>query len=333
MKAPVLGLSIAVAAFAASSLYLWQQLELERERSAQVAETTRQLNQRVAELESTRRQSMQLQASNGTTISGVFGAGPAPKPGASAASGPGAAGVEPGRLIGLPHERPPAMDKMLRWQIRADHKRMYADVGSVLGLSKEKSARLIDLLTEQQLGNFGSLGDSPWSLDPAEARRRLEEAQRANDAAIEELLGPEKAQSLREYQQSLPARREFEMLVQQLEGNDVTLTPEQNRQLLAAYLEERKRVPMPQLDAADPKSYHQAYTDWQNDYSARVAAEARNILDTTQLGAFNEVQELQREMRSQFQSVTFNADPAVGVALPANAIAVRASAGEEPRKP
>lgn len=324
MKAPVLGLSIAAAAFAASSLYLWQQLDLERERSAQVEETTRQLNARIAELETTRQQFMHVRGSNGNMISGAFGAGPALDATAAKGATPETArGQAEATWVPPPtRERPPAVDKMMRWQIRADHKRMYGDVGMALGLSKEKTAQLIDLLTEQQLAQFGSYTESGWSDDLAEARRKLEETRRANEAAVEELLGPEKAQSLKEYQQSLPARQEFELLVNQLEGNDVTLTPEQQRKLLAAYIEERARVPMPIFDGngtRDPSAYHQAYTNWQNEYSDRLAAQARNILDTTQLDAFNEVQAWQREMRSEFQAITFTAAPAVGMSVPAGA--------------
>jgi hypothetical protein len=345
MKPPVIGLAIAAAAFAGSSIYLWQQLQQERERGAQVAETSRQLNARIAELEKTRQQFMHVRGSNGSMVSGAFGVGPAPVNTPETSSETRPTKVDGGWASPPPRERPPAMDKMLRWQIRADHKRMYADVGTALGLSKEKAGQLIDLLTEQQLQQFGSYAHSPWSTDPNEARRKLEDSQRANQAAIEELLGPDKAQSLREFQQSLPARQEFEMLVNQLEGNDVTLTPEQSRKLLAAYLEERKRVPMPQLDpntAKDPTVYHQAYTNWQNEYSDRVAAEARNILDPGQLNAFNEVQEFQREMRSQFQGMTFTAAPAAGVAVPANAVMFSTAGGvaiaapaqdETPRKP
>jgi hypothetical protein len=326
MKAPVLGLSIAAAAFAGSSIYLWQQLQLERERGAQVAETTRQLKARLAELDTMRQQFAHVRSGDGAVVSGVFGSGPAPAATATPARGvTEAARVESGQVVELPAGRPPAMDKMLRWQLRADNKRMYADAGAALGISKEKTSKLIDLLTEQQIGDFGSDGESPWTNDPVEARRRFEERQRASNAAIEELIGPEKMQALQEYQQSLPARQEFEMLVRQLEGNDVTLTPEQSRKLLAAYLEERKRVPAPTFGrdfAQDPTIYQQAYADWQADYSNRLTGEARNILDSTQLAAFNEVQEMQREMRSQFRAVTFSSSQGGAIALQGGAVAV-----------
>jgi hypothetical protein len=331
MKAPVLGLAIAATAFAGSSLYLWQQLDLERERSAQVADTARQLNARIAQLEQTRQQFMHVRASNGTTVSGAFGAGPAPAvPAARGAVDPTEPRSEAGWVAEMPRQRPAAVDKMMRWQIRADHKRQYADIGTALGLGKDQARQLIDLLADQQLAQFDTYANSGWSRDPAEARRKLEDAQRANAAAVEELLGPEKAQALQEYQRSLPARQEFQLLVDQLEGNDVTLTPEQHRKLLAVYLEERQRVPMPSFDAGqtpNPDAYHQAYTNWQNDYSERVSAEARNILDATQLTAFNEVQDWQREMRSQFQAVTFTSAPNTAVALPAGAVSFNVTGG------
>ena len=330
MKATVLGLSIAAAAFAGSSLYFWQQLELERTRGAQLAETSRQLSARIAQLDQARQQFVHQRNTDGARVSGVFGSAPVPAAGRETSSETRPTRVDGGWAPPPPREMSASMDKMMRWQIRADHKRMYADIGSTLGLSKDKEGQLIDLLVEQQLAQFGSQAHSPWSSDPAEARRKLEEARRSNESAINDLLGPEKAQSLKEYQESLPARQEFELLVNQLAGNDVTLTPEQNRKLLAIYLEERRRVPMPAFEsslAKDPDAYHQAHTNWQDDYSGRVVAEARNILDATQLEAFNEVQEWQREMRSQFQAITFTSAPGAAVALPAGAVSVGVSGG------
>ena len=322
MKAPVMGLTVAVAAFAGSTLYFRQQLQVERQRSAQIQTTSRQLSARIAALEKVREGFVPAGgAHDGPVISGVLRAGAAPpvavSPGAS-----GAAMSEGGWTQESPRERPPAMDKMMRWQIRADHKRMYGDVGKELGLSKEKTSQLIDLLTEQQMAQFNSFAELPGPAERREAQRRIDEMQRANEAAIQDLLGPEKALALQEYQQSLPARQEFELLVNQLEGNDVTLTPEQNGRLLKTYLEERKRVPMPVFDQrTDPTAYHQAYSAWQEDYSSRVAEEARHILDSTQLNAFDEVQQWQREMRTQFRTVTFSTSTPVsaGVALRADA--------------
>jgi len=328
MKAPLLALSIAAASFAGSSVYFWQQLQAERQRSAQAEQASRQLNERIAVLEKTRGQSTLVRSvNNGPVMSGVFGA--VAPPAAAAASQVAAPGKgEPGWNADLPHERPPAMDKMMRWQVRAGHKRMYAGVREALGLSKEQTAQLIDLLTEHQVAQMDSFTDLPWSTDPREAQRRAEEQKRQNEAAIQELLGAEKALALQEYQQSMPARQEFEMLVNQLEGNDVTLSPDQNSKLLAVFLEERKRVPMPTYDElTDPVAYRETYNTWQDDYWNRVSDEARHILDSGQISAFNEVQQWQKDMRTQFSSVTFaTSGPAqAGVAVAGNAVSFTAA--------
>ena len=65
MKAPVLALTVAVAAFAASSVYLWSQLREERARAAQVEATARELNARIAELEKSRVHFAQNRAAGG----------------------------------------------------------------------------------------------------------------------------------------------------------------------------------------------------------------------------------------------------------------------------
>src|SRR5688572_16812212 len=119
MKAPLLALSIAAASFAGSSVYFWQQLQAERQRSAQAEQASRQLNERIAVLEKTRGQSTLVRSvNNGPVMSGVFGV--VAPPAAAAASQVAAPGKgEPGWNADLPHERPPAMDKMMRWQVRA----------------------------------------------------------------------------------------------------------------------------------------------------------------------------------------------------------------------
>ena len=45
--------------------------------------------------------------------------------------------------------------KMMRAQIRAQEQAIYADVGAQLGLSKEETSKLIDLLTDQHVDGIG----------------------------------------------------------------------------------------------------------------------------------------------------------------------------------
>lgn len=311
MKTPVLGLAVASVAFGGSSIYLWQQLEQERERSALVEQKAAELNARIAELEQARANfAEQRVASSGNLVAGSFGnaAGTSsPPPPAEKAEPPKA---EERQVWTQPRpDRSPAFRKMMRSQIRANNKRVYADVGSKLGLDKDTANKLIDLITDQQIPDFGNVRDMS---DQAEVQRYFEEKQRQNQAQIADLIGPDKAVMLQEYQESIPARMEVEMLARQLEGNDTALSAEQRQRLVDAYVTERKRVPMPEsYEGIDPEAYQKSVAAWQEDYSRRTAEEASRILDGEQLTAFNEMQQWQKEMRENMANLPAGAMPRV----------------------
>jgi hypothetical protein len=300
MKAPILGLGLAAVAFAGSSVYLWQQLEQERERATQVEQKAAELNARIAELEKARSQLAERRIiGSGNFIAGTFGNGPGappppPAPGAADKTESATADVHPVWSNSRP-DRSPAFRKMMRSQIRANNKRVYADIGPKLGLDKDTTNKLIDLLTDQQVPDFGNVHDMN---DQAEVQRYFEEKQRQNLAQLTDLIGPDKVASLQEYQESIPARMEVDMLARQLEGNDTALSTEQRQKLVDVYVEERKRVPMPDsYEGIDPEDYQKSINAWQEDYARRTADEAARILNNDQLTAFNEMQQWQKEMR------------------------------------
>lgn len=295
MKASMLGLVIATAACAASSLYLWYELDAQREQAARVDEANRGLQARIAELEEARARFAQQRAESPPLLAGgrtvPASAPPVPAEGATTAESKVGA---PAQVWQAPSaERSPAFKKVMRAQIRAANQRLYADLGTELGLDKETANKLIDLLTTQQVQGF----------DPTHAEQQVAEIQRQNQAAIEALIGPDKAQSLEEYQRSMPARAEFEMLARQLEANDSPLSAEQARRLRAAYIEERARVPYPAFEATDGTSdkYFKAMTDWEEDYNQRVSDAAAGILTSQQQNTFNDIQQWQKEMRAGVQ--------------------------------
>src|ERR1044072_1891765 len=131
MKAPILGLAVATAAFAGSSIYLWQQLDEERPRDAQVEQKAKELGARLADVERVRAQFAQ----NRMKVSGDYTTGvlnEAHPVGAVPQSAPGdkvaAAKPEDGAVWQVrPADRSPAFRKMMRSQIRANNKRVYAD--------------------------------------------------------------------------------------------------------------------------------------------------------------------------------------------------------------
>lgn len=298
MKASALGLAIATIAFGASTIYLSMQLTEERAQADKVAETMAALNARIAELEKTREQRFAASGSfgDGALAQGGMPIGPPPPPPAENGETKPAAET---LTFGTPPPRSEAFEKMMRTNMRANNKRMYADIGEKLGLNKEDTNKLINLLTDQQLDNFGRMREMN-TADPAERKRLTDEARREDQAEIENLLGASKAAALRDYQETIPARQELEQLSRQLEGSDATLSDEQHKRMLAALVDERKRIPMPQMsDDTSPEEYTKTYAEWQEDYNERVNAQAHNILNTEQLTAYTDYQQWQKEMREQ----------------------------------
>ena len=198
-----------------------------------------------------------------------------------------------------PPERSAAMQRMMRAQVRANNKRLYADLGTELGLSKEQANKLVDLLTDQQTSVFVNR-----AVDPANGPDAWEEMRQKQQSDIADLIGPEKAASLREYQASLPDRQELDMVSRQLEGYDAPLSDYQRKLMLTAMTEERERVPAPEYsDATNAEEYHKARVAWEDDYNERVKSQARSILNSEQLTAYNEYQQAQKDMRAQFATM------------------------------
>lgn len=299
MKASVWGLLVAALAFGASTIYLSMQLKEERAQAEHFAEATRALNARIAELEKAREQRV---------ISGVFSMDAPGQGSVSIALPPpeaklqaGVERVAPATVANLPTPgRTEAFQKMMRSQVRANNKRMYADLGKQLGLNKEDTSKLIDLLTDQQVEGFARMRES-GPMEQAEIKRRLDDASRAHQAELEAFLGVSKMEQLRDYQATIPARQELEALARQLDGSDApALSDEQQKRLLTALVDERKRIPMPKIsDSTTSEDYSKAYSQWHSDYNERVNAQANSILDTEQLTAFSEYQQWQKEMREQ----------------------------------
>jgi hypothetical protein len=305
MKTSGLSLSIAVLALGASTIYLAMQLSEERAHSGELATETRALNARIAELEKARAGFRHVtsgtfaraDAAPGTSIGAVL---PPPSAASSesraAVVGPGGATVMNGAA--MPHSE--AFQKMMRAQLRAQNKQLYADAGTQLGLSLEDASKLVDLLTEQYAGGIGIAEDS---MNPQERARLMNEVRRETDAKIAGLLGPERLKLLEQYQQTIPARQELDSLAHQIEGSDAaSLSDDQRKRLLTALVDEKNRIPAPNYSRGTTgEDYRKAYFDWQDDYNTRVAAQFRSILNAEQYAAYDQYQQWQNEMNAQMR--------------------------------
>ena len=306
MKASVLGLLIAAGAFGASTIYLAVQLKEERDQADQVAEQTRALNARIAELERIQaelgspRLASIAPATAGAPVSGE-------KPAVvtettSDARDPKSESADRGRFSGPP-ERSEAMQKMMRAQIRATFKRVHADIAAKLGLGADEASKLVDLLVDQQLANMDGRRQGRDST-PQQRAADVQAQQEKNLAEVSALIGADKMEAYKAYQDTMPARQEVEMLSRQLEGNDASaLSKDQRDRLVTALAEERKRVPQPKgADFASREEYMKANAEWQDDYNQRTATRAGSILNSDQQTAYTEYQQWTKEMRTQFEA-------------------------------
>jgi len=341
MKSPILGLALSTLAFGASSIYLWTQLDEQRDQADAVRKANAELTARIAELE--RRRVEFIERRTGAPGSG----GPPPAVAEGPALPPPPDGKQTlgsvAREFRNPPPMPEAMVKMMRANIRAQNKRLYFDLQSKLGLTDAQTSDLLDLLTEQNTAGF----KSPRNLDPEAARDYWEGEQARRKAAIEDLLGTAKAAQFEEYQKSMPSRSELMMISQQLEGVDTPLTDTQRSRLLDALVEERERIPAPTYqDGTSQENMMKAYNDWQSDYEKRVAEQARSILTSEQLNTYNEYRNWEQEMRKQFAKqgmggppmgprgdAAFMPAPAGGVAFAVAADSVSSSPTEKSANP
>lgn len=309
MKPSMLGLFIAAGAFGASTIYLGMQLRDERARADQVMEQSRRLGARLAELEKARAEleSMRLLSE---------------EPGMNAAPGftgphdtaPDAAPTANTELRGKDSDQfrhssgaPPrseTMLKMMRTQLRMNLSRVNGDIGEKLGLSKDETSRLLNLLVDQQMAMMErGRQERSNNLTPEQRAAAFNEQQERNLEEISALIGADKMDSYQAYQESLPARQEVDMLANQLAAGDAGLSKEQRDRLVTALAEERKRVPAPKLaDSVSREDFTQAMATWQEDYNQRAASRASAILNSEQQAAYTEYQEWNREMRQQFEA-------------------------------
>lgn len=306
MKGSVLGLLIAAGAFGASTIYLAVQLQDERAQADLVAEQTRALNARIAQLEKAQAEldALKLDADGlepGDAPQSAGASGPAPAiPDATVAQESAERGPFAG---GPPPERSAAMQKMLRAQMRANFKRLNSDIGARLGLSPEDANRLIDLMIDQQMaGMQGRLRGQ--NSTPQQRAADAQVQQEKHRAEVSALIGADKMAAYDAYQESMPARAEVEALSRQLEGNDAeALTEDQRNRMVAALAEERKRVPAPKMaESVSREEYEKEYAAWQQDYNQRAASRTSSILNQDQQTAYNEYQQWTQEMRQNFQS-------------------------------
>jgi hypothetical protein len=309
MKASMLGLLIAAGAFGARTIYLAGPLRVVRAQAVAVTEQSRALQARIAELERIRAGLESARVVEAPAAELVQGGKPsdAPVRGETVALTSEVRQAEPAERAGPAFRGPPrseAMQKMMRTQLRANFKRMNADIGAKLGLGAEDASKLVDLLVDQQMATMERVRESRGANQSGEQLAAVyADQQQKNLAEISALIGADKMEAYKAYQESAPARQEVDMLSRQLEANDLNLSKDQRDRMVTALAEERQRVPPPKgSEAVSREEFLKDMTAWQEYYNQRTALRASSILTSEQQATYAEYQQWTKEMRQQSEA-------------------------------
>ncbi len=300
MKPASLGLFIAATAFGASTIDLALQLRDERAQADEVAAQMQALQSRFDELERARAVFLPQPDDPSDSPPEIMARGDTP-PSQHAVPTEPEPEAEPER--GTRANRPPpetteASRNVLRMNMRASNRRIYEDVEERLGLTKEQANQLIELLTSQQMARMEQARQGAGS---GRGRGMMQPTQEEL-AAVASLIGSDRMALFQDYQKSVPARQEVQVLTRQLEGADLALSEDQRDRMIAALTEERERVTAPRFeDSASREEYAAAMSQWQEDYRERSASRARGILDSKHFKSYDQYQKWVAEMQQQRQ--------------------------------
>src|SRR5688572_29228706 len=301
MKLSTLVLAVIAAACAAASIYLGRELSGVREQLALETQARISSEARMRQLEGERRR-FETVANNLSAMPGTpsFDA-PPPVSGPRAVDAPAPV---PGAPLGPPGERfrsasdTPAAQNSRRLQQEIRLRRTYADMPAVLGLDAAQADKLFDLLADSRVSTFD---DARAYEGDRLGRQAIEAAAREQrDAAINALLGPDKAAEFQAFEKSIPARMQVNRIGEGMAAANVPLSETQKSSLIAVVVSEQEALPAPKrpTDGSRDPDYDARFLDWQADYSRRVQARVEPLLNSEQVARYREAVQMQNARRA-----------------------------------
>jgi hypothetical protein len=303
MKTTTWFLGIIAAAGVCASIYLGMRLAASRDELVQSYEGRIADAKRIRELAQEIRR---LQDAAHPPAPGPQAAPPdAARPSANTARYADVAESGPRMPPGLPGERPgnfgngsaDANARRLQQEIRL--RRLYADMPAALDLDPAQADKLFDLLADSRVAEFND--QRGYQGDPV-GRQSVEAAAREQrDAAIETLLGPDKAAEFQSFEKSIPARMQVNRIGESMAAANVPLTAAQRTSLIAAVAAEQQAGPPPQrpADGSSDSGYETKFLDWQADYSRRVQARVEPLLTAEQARQYRDAVQMQNARRAE----------------------------------
>lgn len=205
--------------------------------------------------------------------------------------------IEP-RLVKNPEFR-----KAMHSQQRVVLEDAFRDLPKILGLSADQSARLFDLLAEQQVRKFDMRWQKP---EPGQTFvERMQEARARNATELAELLGPSNMIRYQEFRASLEGRAEVNSVRSELARSWEPMRESQYEPLLAVVNVELQRLNQ-EIDDLGPRGIpgsdpanETRRSELTIEANQRILDAARPILSSAQLTG---LADLYRRQRLQMQT-------------------------------
>lgn len=247
-----------------------------------------------------------LRSSEGAHASNYARVSQTPTPGATndpAGSPGGMFGKGMGEMLAK-MMKDPNMREVMRAQQKVAVKKMYGPMIADLNLPPEQAQKLNDLLLDQQMKTLERSQDmfKDGAIDFKKIGELSKDAEKGNDTAIQDLLGPEKFAEFQEYKKTMAERMQLGQFKEQMQEAGSPIADHQAKQMLAIMAEERDRYPMASDPKTDPAAYFanggvERQIEWQEEVNRRVNERLAEILSADQLKAYVASQEQQLSMQ------------------------------------
>ena len=302
MRHTTLLLGIVAAGCGAASIYLGAQLSGARAELAQQAAAREADQARIRQLEGEQRrfETASNPVSQFTDVE-EDAAPTAPPPVTNPMGDPNRAGGVPfgpspgGRSNNADNSPAARNNRRLQQEIRL--RRTYAEMPAALGLDASQAGKLFDLLADNRMTTDDD--SRAYRGDPI-GRESIEAAAREQrDAAIEALLGPDKAAEFHYFEKSIPARMQVNRIGESMAAANVPLTDAQRTSLISVVYDEQQARPAPQRTTVTDPDYQARFLDWQADYSRRVQARVEPMLSAEQVAKYREAVTAQNARRAE----------------------------------
>ncbi len=299
MKPGTLALAIVATACTAASIYLSSELSAARGQIAQLEQMRSRDAARIRQLEAAQHR---VAASPAPAVPVTAAAAPAhPKPIDAPRAQPVKAETPFMRRFGNRGNdaATPAEQNMRRLQTEIRLRRTYADMPAALGLDASQTDQLFNLLADSQVKVRDELRSNEAGRDGWQAIQ--DDARQQRDAAITDLLGPDKAAEFQSFEKSIPARMQVNRIGESMAAAKVPLSDAQRSSLISAVMAEQQAGPPPsrtEANGMNDADFEARYLDWQADYSNRVQLRVEPLLSAEQATLYRQALEVQNSRRA-----------------------------------